>query len=146
MREEENIFGSILFIAQQWTAKSDALLNEKIGITTKQWMLLVILNKFFKSVNPTISQAAEAFGSSRQNLKQVAIPLQRKGFVTIKHDRNDSRVQRIGLTGKHEAFFDGNKNEQWQQNFINNLLSNLNEEEISLLDSFVEKLKLNLAK
>ncbi len=146
MREDENIFGSILYIAQQWMVKSDALLNEKIGITTKQWMLLVILSKYFAGENPTISQAAKAFGSSRQNLKQVALPLQRKGFVTIKHDKNDSRIQRIGLTGKHEAFFDGNENEHWQQKFIKNLLHNFNDEEISQLNSFIEKLKNNISK
>jgi DNA-binding MarR family transcriptional regulator len=144
MGEKENIFGSILYIAQLWTAKSDALLKEKIGITTKQWMLLVILSKHFAGKNPTISQASKEFGSSRQNLKQVALSLQRKGFIRIKHDKNDARIQRIILTGKHEAFFEGNENEQWQQKFINNLLQNFSEVETSQLNSFVEKLKDNI--
>ncbi|MCF8359277.1 MAG: hypothetical protein K9H26_10990 [Prolixibacteraceae bacterium] len=144
MRNEENVFGLILFIAQHWTVNGDAILNEKIGITTKQWMLLIILTKHFETEHPTISQAAEAFGSSRQNLKQVALSLQRKGFLNIKQDKKDSRIQRIILTGRHDPYFEGEENEQWQRNFINSLFENFNTEEMEKLNSFVEKLKSNI--
>ncbi|MBN1924260.1 MAG: hypothetical protein JW798_00360 [Prolixibacteraceae bacterium] len=146
MRYKENIFGLILFIAQHWTINGDSILNEKIGITTKQWMLLIILIKHFESEQPTISQAAKAFGSSRQNVKQVALSLQGKGFLNIQQDKKDSRIQRIVLTGRHKPYFEGLENEQWQQNFIDSLFEGFTDEELEKLNSLVEKLKKNISK
>lgn len=37
-------------------------------------------------------------GSSHQNVKQILLKLEKKGFVTIIVDKNDKRKQRIELT------------------------------------------------
>ncbi|NLU39982.1 MAG: MarR family transcriptional regulator [Bacteroidales bacterium] len=143
MKEKENIFGLLLFVAQRWTVNGDALLTQKAGITTKQWMLLVILIKNFNDKQPTISETAKVFGTSRQNLKQVAESLQKKAFIDIKPDANDFRIQRISLTGKHEHFFLGEENEQWQKDFINSLFEGFTEEELKMFNGFMDRLSLN---
>jgi DNA-binding MarR family transcriptional regulator len=143
MQEKENIFGLLLFIAQRWTVNGDSLLMLKAGITTKQWMLLVILVKNFNEQQPTISETAKVFGTSRQNLKQVALSLQKKQFIDIKPDPNDFRIQRISLTGKHEQFFIGEENEQWQNNYLNSLFTGFSEEELKTFSGFMNRLIIN---
>jgi len=143
MQEKENIFGLLLFVAQRWTVNGDALLMQKAGITTKQWMLLVILVKNFEGQQPTITETAKVFGTSRQNLKQVALSLQKKEFIDIKPDPNDFRIQRISLTGKHEYYFLGEENEKWQSNYINTLFMGFSEEELNLFSGFMNRLIVN---
>lgn len=144
MKEKENIFGSLLFLAQRWTVNGDAILKDKVGITIKQWMLMVILENQFKNKKPTISETAKEFGTSRQNLKQVALSLQKKGFIDIKPDPKDFRIQRISLTGKHEPFFAGDENEQWQSQYIESLFDGLSESHISTLNIIMSRLVMNL--
>ncbi|MFA9392862.1 MAG: MarR family winged helix-turn-helix transcriptional regulator [Prolixibacteraceae bacterium] len=144
MKEKDNIFGLLLFITQRWTVKGDAILLQKAGIATKQWMLLVILMFKFKNQQPTISETAKEFGTSRQNLKQVAITLQKKGFINIKPDPNDFRIQRITLTGNHQHLFEGDENEQWQSQYINSLFNGFENGEIIQLNAYVERLLQNV--
>lgn len=144
MKEKDNIFGLLLFIAQRWTVNGDSILKEKVGITTKQWMLLAILMHSFENQHPTISETAKEFGTSRQNLKQVAISLQKKGFIDIKPDENDFRIQRISLTGNHMERFLGDENEKWQTNYINSLFKGFKNEEIIQLNEYVERLLENI--
>ena len=144
MKEKDNIFGTLLFIAQRWTVKGDLILKNKTGITIKQWMLLIILINNFKDQHPTISETAKVFGTSRQNLKQVALALQKKGLIMIRPDENDFRIQRISLTGKHEPLFEGEENLKWQQDYIDSLFEGLTEDEIVQLSKLIDKLVPNL--
>ena len=100
-------------------------------------------DKNFNDKQPTISETAKVFGTSRQNLKQVAESLQKKAFIDIKPDANDFRIQRISLTGKHEHFFLGEENEQWQKDFINSLFEGFSEEELKMFNGFMDRLILN---
>lgn len=96
---KKEIFGMIFLLAQRWQNLGDQELAE-IGITTKQWFLLVTLNIFFKEP-PTLNQLAEVMGSSRQNVKQLASNLQKSGFVEIFQDVTDKRTLRFRLTRKN---------------------------------------------
>ena len=69
------IFGSVFLIAQHLTKRADRELAD-LGLTTRQWLLLAVLKKTFPGVSPTLSEAAEAYGSSRQNIKQMALALE----------------------------------------------------------------------
>lgn len=144
MKEKDKIFGSLLFITQRWTINGDTILRDKVGITTKQWMLLIILMNNFKDQKPTISETAREFNTSRQNLKQVALSLQRKGFIDIKPDPKDFRIQRISLTGKHLPYFEGTANETWQKNYIDSLFKGFTNGELLNFSSYVDKLIKNL--
>ena len=107
MKDTYYIFGTLFFIAQKWQNIVDRKLGNRVGITTKQWMLLVILSRMFRDQLPTLSETAAAFGTSRQNLKRIASDLQDKGYVIITPDPGDQRVQRLALTGKHAEVFEG---------------------------------------
>lgn len=140
MREQDFIFGATFFIAQKLQVMGDRILSEKVGITIKQWMLLITLINEFPEHLPTISEAAKKYGTSRQNLKKIALSLQKKGFVLIAQDSKDSRIQRISLTGKHKKHFEGEQNEKWQHDFIDSLFENFSETEITNFSSYMKKL------
>ncbi|MEI6621393.1 MAG: MarR family transcriptional regulator [Actinomycetes bacterium] len=109
MRESGNVadqaelFGSVFLIAQHLTRRADRELAD-LGLTTRQWLLLAVLTKSFPGVSPTLSEAAQEYGSSRQNIKQMAVGLEARGFVHLVADPADARATRIELTERVQAF------------------------------------------
>ena len=97
------IFGSVFLIAQHLTRRADRELAD-LGLTTRQWLLLAVLTKTFPGVSPTLSQAAQEYGSSRQNVKQMALGLEARGFVRLVADPADARATRIEVTELVQAF------------------------------------------
>ena len=142
MKDTYYIFGTLFFIAQKWQNIVDRELGSKTGLTTKQWMLMVILSRLFRDHLPTISETANTYGTSRQNIKRIASDLQKKGYVIIAPDPADQRIQRLVLTGKHSEVFEGEDNLKWQEDFIRNLFVGLDEsEQASLSKSLYRLLK-----
>ena len=97
------IFGSIFVIVQHLARRADAELAE-LGLTSRQWLLLAVLTKWFPGRSPSLSEAAERYGSSRQNVKQIALGLEARGFVRLVPDRSDGRTTRIELTERVSVF------------------------------------------
>ena len=75
------------------------------GITSQQAAMLQLIEAQVKA--PTISFVAQAMGMTQQNVKQIALALERKGFLEIAVDTADRRARRLVLTEHHHAF--------WQQ-------------------------------
>jgi len=97
------IFGSIFVIVQHLARRADAELTV-LDLTTRQWLLLAVLTKWFPDRSPSLSEAAERYGSSRQNVKQIALGLETRGFVRLVPDRDDGRTTRIELTERVGVF------------------------------------------
>jgi DNA-binding MarR family transcriptional regulator len=98
------IFGSIFVVVQHLARRADEEL-EPLGITTRQWLLLAVLTRAFPDYCPSLSEAADRYGSSRQNIKQIALGLEARGFVRLVPDPGDARTTRIELT-ERVALFD----------------------------------------
>lgn len=75
------------------------------GITSQQGAMLQLIEA--QAGPPTISFVAQALGMTHQNVKQIALALERKGFLAIATDSADRRVRRLCLTEHHHRF--------WQQ-------------------------------
>lgn len=97
------LFGSILMFTQQLLSRADEYL-EPLGLTTRQWLLLAVLDKHFPGSAPSISEATAVFGTSRQNVKQVARQLEGRGWLRVEPDPVDRRVLRLVLTDKLAVF------------------------------------------
>jgi DNA-binding MarR family transcriptional regulator len=138
------IFESIILIAQKWQDQADRMVEEKMGITIRQWMLLLMIEEDFRDHLPTISEAAENFGTSRQNIKRLALELQKKGFLLIARDPEDHRILRIALTGKHRKFIEGQENIEWQKEFLNHFFSKMNQKELDDLKSGINKIVVSI--
>lgn len=101
--DEAMIFGLLLIISN----KMDTLLERELkefDVTTKQWFLSETINSLFDSP-PTLKEAANAMGSTHQNVKQVAMKLQQKGLLILEKDMKDARATRLKMTGHSNDFW-----------------------------------------
>jgi len=121
--DRNQLFGMIFLLASRWQNLGDRELKDS-GITTKQWLLLVSVQALFSSP-PNLNELTQAMGSSRQNIKQLALQLQRQGLLDIFSDPSDRRVQRFRLTEKNRAFWDAREDRDEQ--FIASLFNDLSE-------------------
>ncbi|WP_062466604.1 MarR family transcriptional regulator [Demequina maris] len=98
------LFATVFLLSQSWKNLLDDMLAPA-GLSAKQWMLLVAIETFGNEA-PTLGEAADRYGTSRQAAKQLALRLERAGFVRIEHDSRDGRTLRLHLTARHREFWD----------------------------------------
>lgn len=127
--KQKYIFGSIFLLANRLQVIGDQYLGRD-EITTKQWFLNVMISQFGDNP-PTLSEVAELMGSSRQNVKQLALKLEEKGFLNIQKDNQDARALRLKLTDKSREFWD--KRQEQDDEYIEGLFKDLSPEEIDVL-------------
>ena len=73
------------------------------GLTAQQGALLSWIQA--QSAAPTYSAVAAGLGMTHQNVKQIALALERKGFLSIQVDTQDRRARRLVLTPQHHQFW-----------------------------------------
>jgi DNA-binding MarR family transcriptional regulator len=95
--------GAVFVVAQQLDRLGDVVLAP-LGITTKQWLLLAIVERGFGGRHPTLSEAAALYGSSRQNVKAVAGGLAAAGYLRIVRYPADRRALRLVPTDRVAVF------------------------------------------
>jgi DNA-binding MarR family transcriptional regulator len=135
--EMYTVFASIFLIAQKWQRIADQQIYPKINISLKQWLLIVIIQYRFPDYPPTLSEAAAEYGSSRQNLKQIALALQKQKMLLITTDPDDRRIQRLALTGKHRQYFEGEENQKWQTDFVSGFFAGIDAQDIRHLHRII---------
>lgn len=96
------LFRAVLASASHLRARLDRALASS-GITTQQAALLQCVEA--QPEPPTMGQVAQALAMTHQNVKQIALVLQRKGFVRIETDLTDRRARRLVLTEHHHRFW-----------------------------------------
>lgn len=89
------LLGLLSAFENKYQAAADQFFKE---ITWKQMFAIICVLLFRES--PTISELAEVIGSSRQNVKQLLLKLERKNFIELIGDINDRRIQRVVVTQK----------------------------------------------
>lgn len=87
------VFGSLFVTANLLETLLDRAFAP-YGITVKQWLLLITVTSLFAEP-PTVKQVAGAMGTSHQNVKQVALNLQKSGYLRLEKDALDARVTRL---------------------------------------------------
>lgn len=103
MAIRSELFGSLFVLLQHLSRRADRELAD-LGLTTRQWLLLAVLTTRFPGRSASLSEAAQAYGSSRQNVRQVAGGLERAGYVRLMTDPADARVTRIMPTQRVAVF------------------------------------------
>ncbi len=132
------IFGSIFSMSTKLETIGKDFLGE---LTTKQWFLLLNLATFFDEP-PSISELSEQMGTSHQNVKQIALKLQEKGFLRIKRDEFDNRTSRLEITDMIERYNDDHREANNQ--FIEKLFDGINPDELKEFLSVTMRLLENL--
>lgn len=71
-------------------------------MSSKQWLLMVVCNAF--ETPPDLSTLAEAMGCSRQNVKKLAVHLEKDGYITLEKSEKDARSLCVKKTAKGKQF------------------------------------------
>ena len=103
LQAASDAFGGVFVIAGHLTRLTDDGLADW-GLTTRQWLLLAVLTRGFPGRAPSLTEAAEAYGSSRQNVKQIALGLEARGFLRLVPDARDGRATRLEITDRVRIF------------------------------------------
>lgn len=98
---KEYLFGSIFLLANKLQLLGDSYLQE---ITTKQWLLLVMIHHLGKE-QPSITEVATCTGSTRQNVRKMLEVLAAKGYVQLAVNPRDRRNLSVTLTAQTYRFF-----------------------------------------
>ena len=97
------LLGLMSAFQNRFQAIADTQMKE---ISWKQFFLIICMNMCKE--DPTIKELAEIVGSSHQNVKQLLIKLENKGFVEVYIDEMDKRKQRIRMTEYCKKFCEKN--------------------------------------
>ena len=104
LKDQKFVFGSVQIVANIINTLLERELKE-YDITFKQWFLTIVVENRFDEA-PTIKEVSKAMGTSHQNVKQIALRLEKKGLIELTKDKNDARVTRIALTEKNYQLSD----------------------------------------
>lgn len=137
---EEFVFGSLFMIANRLQTLLDREF-EPFGMTARQWFLSVVIGGLFDKP-PTLGEAAAAMGSTHQNVKQVALKLQEKGFLEMLPDAHDGRALRLKLTQKSDAFWMGLQ--ERSENFLAEVYQGLEQDQMAALRSSLAIIAANI--
>lgn len=119
------MFGMMFVLGNKLQAIGDSFYDE---ITSKQWFVLIMLNVL--DGTPTLNELSEGMGSSHQNVKQLVLKLQDKGFVELFTDENDRRKTRIRMTEACQEL--AQKYNEREQLFMNLLFQGIDKEKIKV--------------
>ncbi len=109
-------------------------------ISWKQFFAIVCINLCKES--PTLKELADIMGSSHQNVKQILLKLEKKGFVRFVPDERDKRKQRIELTEYCEAFC--RENNQMSGMIVKKMFEGISEEQLKITIQTIIQVEDNL--
>jgi DNA-binding MarR family transcriptional regulator len=125
------VFGQVFVLYQHLSRRANAEL-EPLGLTTSQWLLLVVVAHHPDGA-PTLTGAAAIYGTSRQNVKQVARQLVERGYLALESDPGDGRALRMHATEKVAATFDGADARVHERRLFEALFQGLDEADVDTL-------------
>ena len=131
------LLGLLSAFDNRFQAMADNAIKE---ISWKQFFAIICINMCKES--PTVKELAEIMGSSHQNVKQILLKLEKKGFVHITADEKDKRKQRIELTDYCREFCQ--KNDEMSTNILTKMFEGISEEQIQITIATIIKMEDNL--
>ena len=108
-------------------------------ISWKQFFAIICIDLCKSS--PTVGELAEIMGSSHQNVKQILLKLEKKGFVNITVDEKDRRKQRIELTEYSREF--SAKNDEISANIMKKMFESISDEQLQTTIQTIIKIEDN---
>jgi MarR family transcriptional regulator for hemolysin len=137
MPPQYEAFGTLFALSNVLETLGNHILGE---LTTKQWFLLAVLTTFFTQP-PSLGELADKLDQSHQNVKQLALKLQAKGFLNMAEDPKDRRVIRLWPTKHLEVYEEEHRAEN--QALIEALFNGIAEDESAVFCSTILKLYAN---
>jgi DNA-binding MarR family transcriptional regulator len=95
------IFGHIFSLSNKLQTLGDRVDDY---MSMKQWMLVAAITKSGKD-SLSMGELAEIIGTSYQNIKKMALILEKQGFLTLQKSPLVSRVVLISITEQCKTYF-----------------------------------------
>lgn len=131
------LLGLLSAFDNRFQAVADSTMKE---VSWKQFFAIICIN--LCKDKPTVKELAEIMGSSHQNVKQILLKLEKKGFVSITTDENDKRKQRIELTDYCGDFC--KKNDEMTMCILKKMFTGVSEEHLQVTIQTILQIEDNL--
>lgn len=131
------LLGLLSAFENRFQAVADSAMKE---VSWKQFFAIICINMCKEK--PTVKELAEIMGSSHQNVKQILLKLEKKGFVDITVDANDKRKQRIELTDYCREFCA--KNDGMTMSIMKKMFAGISEEQLQVTIQTIIQIEDNL--
>ncbi|MCF7926559.1 MAG: MarR family winged helix-turn-helix transcriptional regulator [Candidatus Izimaplasma sp.] len=109
-------------------------------LTIKQFFLMIVIGSF--DSEPGFSKVSARFGTSRQNVKQLALKLQKNNFIKIYTDKNDARYKHLSFTEKGNRFWQ--KRDDKDRQMLKLIFDSIPSEHLSVFLSVLMELDKNI--
>ncbi|MCR5249857.1 MAG: MarR family transcriptional regulator [Lachnospiraceae bacterium] len=135
------LLGLLSAFDNRYQAAADSYFKE---ITWKQFFAIICINLCKEA--PTLNELSDIMGSSHQNVKQILLKLEKKGFVSTVPDEKDKRKQRISVTDQCREFLEKNDNNgQQSRDIIGRIFKGIDEESLQTTIQTIMKMERNLS-
>lgn len=135
------LLGLMSAFENRFQAMADNIMKE---ISWKQFFAIVCINMCKEP--PTLRELSEVLGSSHQNVKQILLKLEKKGFVSFITDPDDKRKQRILVTDSCRDFLEENDNNGKQSQYIiGRIFDGVDEKDLITTIQTIMKMERNLS-
>ncbi len=136
------LLGVLSAFDNRFQAMADQSMRE---ISWKQFFAVICINLCKEP--PTLRELSGILGSSHQNVKQILLKLERKGFVSMITDEKDKRKQRFLITDKCREFLEEKDNQsKTSAQIIGQIFEGVDESSLVITIDTIMKLERNLAK
>ena len=131
------LLGLLSAFDNSYQATADAFFGE---LSWKQVFAIVCIDMCREA--PTLRELSMVMGSSHQNVKQILLKLEKKGFVEMQTDEKDRRKQRIFLTEKAREF--SASHDAQSQQIVSRIFAGIPEEELDVTIQTILHMERNL--
>ena len=131
------LLGLLSAFENRFQAMADRDMKE---ISWKQFFAIICIDMCNEP--PTLKELADILGSSHQNVKQILLKLEAKGFVAFKTDAKDKRKQRIVLTKKCMNFCA--KNDDVGKDVMEKMFAGIPEKDLNKTIQTIMKIESNM--
>lgn len=135
--EEYGIYGLLFSLSNRIQTIGDRDFKD---LTMKQHFLMVALGMVEEPL--TLREMGELIGCSYQNVKRMALQLEKNGYLTIEKDEMDRRKQRLVSTGKIERMADAQREKT--KAFMEHLYLDIDRKDLEVTLATLMKMDQNL--
>jgi DNA-binding MarR family transcriptional regulator len=132
------IYGAIFSLANRMQTLGDRV---DPSVSQKQWFVLATVS-VFDDGSPNIGDIAKILGTSRQNIKKIAVILEKKGYLKLEKNKNDLRSIHLLLTDSCYEYF--KSREQQENEYIEAIFHDIDDDLINSLCAGMSKLIKNI--
>lgn len=133
------LFGGTFILANKLQFAGD---KSVVGLTTKQWFLLMNLRELSKVSVPSVNELASTMNTTRQNIAKMLDTMEKEGLVSVSQSAQDKRIKEVVITKKGQRL--AKQSEKDSQEFRNKLFVDITEDELATASQVTLKMIENL--